>query len=484
MARGCSGNESSVRFRGCSTGSRGLSELTTRHAVPSSFRDPAGFVFWEDGALYRQVNLVYRDNYDCLMNSGLYEKLTGAGLLVQHEEVEIPTPTPDLSYHVIRPQLIPFTSYPYEWSFSQLRDAAATMLQIEKICLDFGMSLKDSSAYNIQFVRGKPVFVDTLSFERYHEGQPWVAYRQFCQHFLAPLALMSYRDIRLSQLLRVHIDGVPLDLASCLLPLRTRLNFGMLAHLHMHAQSQRHYAGRPGHRSSGRLSRLSLQGIVDSLEAAVSRTKWSAHGTEWVDYYDRTNYSPEAFEDKRRIVGMFLARVKPTSAWDLGANTGAFSQIAANQGIFTVSMDIDPAAVEVNYLKCREAKEGNILPLVMDLTNPSADIGWANEERMSLTERGPTDTVIALALIHHMAISNNVPFEKIAGFLGRICRNLIIEYVPKTDSQVQRLLATREDIFGGYTRAAFEREFERFFSVLDIAGLGNSERVIYLMTKK
>ena len=180
--------------------------MTVTSRVDSgSFRDSNGFVFWQDGALYRQVNTSYKDNYEHLMESGLYEVLVSGGLLLPHEEVNIQSSQPDLAYKVIRPELIPFISYPYEWCFSQLKDAALTTLEIQKTCLDFGMSLKDCSAYNIQFRKGKPVLIDTLSFEKYREGQPWVAYRQFCQHFLAPLALMSHKDIRLNQLLRVYI---------------------------------------------------------------------------------------------------------------------------------------------------------------------------------------------------------------------------------------------------------------------------------------
>ena len=461
-----------------------MQELISSPIVPSSFRDPSGFVFWQDGALYRQVNAVYRSNYDHLMGSGLYENLTAGGLLIPHDEVDVAPPRPELLYKVIQPQLVPFISYPYEWSFSQLKDAAIAVLNIEKTCLDFGMSLKDCSAYNMQFTGGRPVLIDTLSFEEYRDGYPWVSYRQFCQHFLAPLALMSCRDVRLNQLLRVYIDGVPLDLASSLLPFRTRLSFPLLSHLHLHARSQKRYAGRAPYRGSFRMSRLSFLGIIDSLESAIRKLRWNPQRTEWADYYDDTNYSSAAFEDKKRAVFAFLQRIRPTNVWDLGANLGTFSRLASSQDIFTVSIDMDQAAVEKNYLECVKEKEGNILPLVMDLTNPSPDIGWGNAERMSLLERGPADTAIALALVHHLAISNNVPLDRIALFLSRICRHLVIEFVPKSDSQVQRLLATREDIFRDYTRVAFEREFERFFVVLDSAPVKGSERIIYLMKKK
>src|SRR5687768_15426546 len=174
--------------------------------LSASFRDPSGFLFSRDGVLYRQVNRRYEQGYARLMESGLYDRLVKAGLLIPHVEVDQAPAESDLSHKVIQPEHVPFISYPYEWSFSQLKDAALATLSIQRRSLKVGMSLKDASAYNIQFVRGKATLIDTLSFETYKEGQPWVAYRQFCQHFLAPLALMALKDVRLNQLLRVYIE--------------------------------------------------------------------------------------------------------------------------------------------------------------------------------------------------------------------------------------------------------------------------------------
>ena len=183
--------------------------MSSRGSLSSSFRDPSGFLFVEDGSLYRQVNQVYRENYDHLIESGLYDALVSKGLLIPHKEASSDLARTDDAYKVLKPQPVPFISYPYEWCFSQLKDAALLTLQVQKTAIDFGATLKDASAYNVQFVGPKPVLIDTLSFEKYTEGQAWVPYRQFCQHFLAPLALMSCTDVRLSQLSRTYIDGVP-----------------------------------------------------------------------------------------------------------------------------------------------------------------------------------------------------------------------------------------------------------------------------------
>lgn len=456
--------------------------MIAERGLPSSFRDPSGFLFTRDGLIYRQVNFIYRKNFDHLINSGLYKTLTDQNLLIPHNE-ESESILPEKAYKIIKPELIPFISYPYEWCFSQLKDAALTTLQIQKEAMHYEMSLKDCSAYNIQFRKGKPVLIDTLSFEKYSEGEPWVAYRQFCQHFLAPLALMSFTDIRLNQLLRIYIDGIPLDLASRLLPFRTRLSFSLLMHIHLHAKSQKIYAGKSLKKNSRRISRVSFLGIIDSLESAVKKLEWKPEGTEWGNYYEDTNYTAEALSHKRQLVSEFLDKINPQNVWDFGANDGSFSRIASDKGINTLSFDIDPAAVEKNYLKSSGDNENNILPLLLDLTNPSPNIGWENRERMSLRKRKPADTALALALIHHLAISNNLPLARIAHFFNKMCNSLIIEFVPKNDSQVQRLLLTREDIFPNYTKEAFEEEFKKYFIILSSCRIAHSERVLYLMQK-
>ncbi len=454
----------------------------TEQPLLSSFRDPSGYLFVADGVLYRRVNRCYREHYDRLMQSGLYDELTAEGLLVRHEAVEF-TGTEEASL-TIKPEPLPFISYPYEWCFSQLKDAALATLTIQQKAFRRGMVLKDASAYNIQFHRGKPILIDTLSFETYRPGRPWVAYRQFCQHFLAPLLLMSAKDVRLSQLLRVYLDGIPLDLASALLPGGTRFRPGVLAHIHLHAQSQRHFADKPqaGARELT-LGTLAFEGLIDGLASLVKKLRWEPAGTVWADYYDNTNYRSTAFTSKRDIVDGMIASINPGRVWDLGANTCVFSRLSAARGIFTVACDVDPAAVELNYLACKKEGQTDILPLVIDLTNPSAASGWENTERFSLLERGPADTILALALVHHLAIGNNLPFARIAAFFARACRRLVVEFVPKGDSQVERMLATREDIFGAYTEGDFEKEFGRFFRLKDKVPVSDSRRTVYLMEK-
>jgi len=457
----------------------------SRTIVPASFRDPSGFLFESGGVLYRQVNTCYREHFDQLMGSGLYEALTAKGLLIDHQPAKVDSPAAETCYQIIQPQRLKFISYPYEWCFGQFRDAALLTLDIADLALRHGMMLKDASAYNVQFTDAGPIFIDTLSFATYQENEPWVAYRQFCQHFLAPLALMAYTDVRLQQLLRIYLDGVPLDLAAALLPIKSRFQLGLLSHLHLHAKSQQRYAGKMETKArSARVSRLALQGLLDHLRSTVKKLAWKPQGTEWADYYSDTNYTEKGLEVKKALVKSFLEKVQPRTVWDLGANTGVFSQVAAALGADTLAFDIDPAAVEKNYRLCREHQQQRVLPLLMDLTNPSAAIGWALEERTSLLERGPADSVLALALIHHLAIGNNVPLQRIAQFFSRLGRTLIIEFVPKTDSQVRRLLVTREDIFVDYHQAAFESAWQRYFTIDEKADILDSQRTVYRMSRK
>lgn len=451
--------------------------------VSASFRDPSGYVFIRNGEFHRLISNSYRENYDLLMGSGLYSELVDRGLLIPHQEAA-PAATGQDAYKIIRPEQVPFISYPYEWCFSQLKDAALATLEIQSIALKYGMSLKDSSAYNIQYVGGKPVLIDTLSFEKYVEGKPWVAYKQFCQHFLAPLALIKYTDVRLNQLLRIYLDGIPLDLASTLLPFKSKFSFPILFHLHLHAKSQTHFADKRPTGHTAQVSKNSFLGLLESLQGAVTGLSWAPDKTEWAGYYQDTNYTAEAMAHKRKLIGELLDSGCAGPVWDLGANTGEFSRIAAGKKFNIIAFDCDPGAVELNYRNCVKTSEVLVLPLITDLSNPSADRGWANEERMSITRRGPAGTVMALALIHHLAISNNVPLTKIAQFFQRITDTLIIEFVPKADSNTQRLLSTRPDIFPNYNESGFTEAFSPYFKIERTCPVSGSERTLYLMRNK
>jgi len=433
--------------------------------LPGSFRDPAGFMFRRDGAYLRQVNRSYESTYRTLMDSGLYASLVDDGLLIPHGSADLGlAPEPD-AMAVLRPEQLTFVSYPFEWSFSQLKDA---------------------SARNIQLHEGRPTLIDTLSFERYEPGFPWVGYRQFCQHLLAPLAVMASTDSRLGSLLLSHLDGLPLDLASRLQPWRSRLRPGLLMHLHLHARAQARAASADRQRAdlAGRMSRRRLDALLESLESTVRRLSWSPDDTPWAGYGDQTSYSSAALADKKRLVAEYLTTASPESVWDIGGNTGDFSRIAAAGNVPVVSIDSDPGAVDVNYRRMAAAEESNLFPIVADITSPSPALGWENREVASLTSRGPPGLVMALALIHHVAIGNNTGFNRLARFLATLGPNLLIEFVPPDDPMALGLVAMRNHEFPWYTQPEFESAFGRHFEIQRSSAIADSKRRLYLMTRR
>ena len=458
----------------------------TSARLPGSFRDPAGFMFQRDGTFFRQVNRSYGETLAALMKSGLYAKLVEQGLLIPHETADLDLAPEPNAAAVIRPEQLGFVSYPFEWSFSQLRASALTTLQVQRQALNHGLSLKDASAYNIQLHNGRPTLIDTLSFEPYESGLPWVGYRQFCQHFLAPLALMAYRDVRLGTMLQSHLDGLPLDLAARLLPWRTRLRPGLLMHLHLHSRAQVRHADSEHTRASlkGRMSQRRLEALLESLESTVRRLSWNPGSTPWASYGDQSSYSDAGQCDKQQLVAEYLTQVDADSVWDLGGNVGIFSRIAATNDVPAVSIDSDPGAIDLNYRRMVEGGERNLYPIVADLTSPSPALGWDNREVRSLTQRGPAGLVMALALIHHLAISNNTRFERLARFFASLGPELLIEFVPPEDPMVRRLLAMRNHTFPWYAQSEFEAAFNQFFRIQRTDPITDSQRRLYLMTAR
>jgi ribosomal protein L11 methylase PrmA len=449
--------------------------------VESSFRDPSGYIFENEGKIYRCVKQSYREHYEHLICSGLCDKLIENNLLLPFSPVTgLKT---DDSYCILKPKYIEHISYPYEWCFSQFKDAALLTLKIALISLDYEMILKDASAYNVQFIGCTPQFIDTLSFEKIKLNSPWIAYRQFCQHFLAPLLLMAERDISLNSLLKIYLDGIPLEIASKLLGFQ---NYTPKAFIHILFQSK--FSSKPhiekidGHRFN--FTKKDYQKILGSLIDIIENLNVKLKNKNWGDYYESKILNSEYLKDKEQKVSEFLDIANPETVYDLGSNTGRFSRIASKYASSVISVDNDPECVEINYRKCKESGETRILPLILDLSNPSPSNGWDNSERDSFYKRIKKDTTLALALVHHLAISNNLPLSKIAFFFNEYSKKLIIEFVPKDDPKVQILLQNRTIYHKKYTREFFEESFKRYFEIIDSVKLKNSDRVLYYMRNK
>ena len=365
-----------------------------------------------------------------------------------------------------------------------LKDAALATLEIQIKALEYDMSLKDANCYNIQFINGKPCLIDTSSFEIYKENLPWNAYRQFCENFLAPLALASFKDARLMNMMIFSINGLSLDLASKLLKsnIKSFFNLGILMHLHLHSMMQKKYSEEQKVPKQFSLPKKQQIALLHSLVSTVKSLKLPKMSTQWQDYYSITNYSDESFKEKYSIIQSFQEKLNPSLTVDFGTNTGLFSRIFANENANVIALDIDFMAVEKNYLNVRKQNEKNILPLKFDLVNPSSAVGFANQERLDLFSRlENVDLILALALIHHLVFTYNIPFFKIAELFSKLSRFLIIEFVDKQDSKVQKMLLNREDIFYDYRIEKFESVFSQHYKIIEKKKITNTKRTLYLM---
>lgn len=448
---------------------------------PSSYRDPSGFIFEKNGILYRQINTCFKENFDHFIEGGCYDQLVKKGLLIPHGNLQDNPNGSAEHYKTIRPERIEFISYAYEWSFGMLKDAALLTLQLVKEALAFDMILKDATPYNIQWHKGKIVFIDTLSFEKYEEV-PWIAYRQFCESFLGPLLLMHYSKKQLPELMLAWPDGIPLATIQSFLPKRSRFSLYIYLHIHLHAKfSQKKKETEVKTRA---LSKQKLINLITSLETLISKLKLPARESAWSEYYDEASQRNDYLVQKKMIITGWLNELKDIrTAADLGANEGEFSKLLSEKNIYTIAADLDPYCVNNLYTKIKDSGGKNIQPLVIDLSNPTPSIGVNNEERSSFINRTNTDLVLALALIHHLVIGKNIPFEMIADTFSRMGKKLIIEFIPKEDDKIKLMLQRKKDIYVNYTEAHFVSAFEKYFSVADKKIIPGSGRVLYLMNK-
>jgi hypothetical protein len=450
-----------------------------------SFRDPSGHVFSKNGNIYRSIFEPGVQDFEAARDVGIYDKLIKTGLLLSHEEVNQNDLNPEGSIYCLNHPRLPMISYPWEWSFSMLKDAALIHLNAMELLLPHGFWLRDASAFNVQYDGNQLRLIDTLSIGQRISESPWVAYGQFCSHFLAPLAMAAYCDIRTLSLWRNYIDGYPLDLALKTLPIWRRYRPGLLMHLTMHAHAQRvadkkENIGKTKTAKPFKVSDRGLLGIIRSLRRTTERIHWNRYSKIWEDYEDIRSYSSEDVSEKIDFVNKAVRQVKPKMVWDLGANTGEFSIIAASHGAFVVSIDSDPACTENLYQKiCQDDRLKLILPLTMDLANPSPGLGWDSRERLSLRDRGPADLLLALALIHHLVFSCCVPLSIIAEWFASLANHLLVEFVPPSDPMVQKLLENRDDEHHPYDFEVFQSSFGKFFDFIDKTTLQNG-RTLFL----
>jgi hypothetical protein len=398
------------------------------------------------------------------------------------EEGSVPAWVPAAA-GVLRHERIPFVSYPYEWPFLMLREAALLQLDLLRRALDEGLTMKDASPYNVQWRGTKPVFVDLGSFERLREGEPWAGYRQFCTLFLYPLLLQALRGVDFRPLLRGSVDGIEPAQMRRLLSRRDLLRRGVMTHVALHARLEARHAGdedvKRELRSAGFRTEL-VKANVRGLEKLVRRLEWEPETTPWTRYGPTSTYSERDAERKAAFVREAASARRRRLVWDLGANDGRYTRIAAEHADYAVALDADGAVVERLYRALREEGSETILPLVANLADPPPGLGWRGRERQPLAERGRPELTLALAVVHHIVIGANIPLAEFVGWLAELGTELVIEFPTAADPMVTRLLARkREGTHADYTRETFERLLGEAFAVEATEELADGARVLY-----
>lgn len=436
----------------------------------------------DQGCIKRSISPLYFKQYSALRDSGFFDKLHHAGLLIKHEEVSVSDQ--DI---IIEPEQIPFFTYPYEWSFNQYKEAALLTLKIQKFSLENGFSLKDASAFNLTFFKGKMVFVDTLSFDFYTEGTPWRAYKQFISHFFGPLLLARYIGVESLKLMNSFIDGIPIKMLSSMLPYKTKLNPFLYSNIHLLARYEdKHNEDYQGYSKVSKLSKKAQLNIIKSLYDYIKKMTLR-ESSEWGNYYDKTNYVNDAFNEKASIIDGWIKKIHVKTLIDIGGNDGTFVRKITHNLEQALVCDIDNNSVDANFKSLKVNKETYILPFVFDVLNPSANIGFSNKERDSFLKRIQNfapDVTMALAVIHHMTLSGNIPFDMSAQFFSSFSKYLIIEFPNRNDSWVQRLLNTKGEFkghFDFYTVENFELSYTKYFSIIEKVPIKNSERQMFLL---
>lgn len=459
-----------------------------------SFRDREGRVFYHEGRVYRALSRRALETWEALAAAPFFERWTREGKIVGTtraglSEDELQRVAPHW-VAALEHERIPFISYPYEWPFSMLRDAALLQLDLLLAALGEGFILKDASAYNIQWRGARPVFIDVASFEIRTAGDPWVGYLQFCQLFLYPLLLTAYRDVPFQPWLRGSIDGISPEACNGVLNRwRDRVRPGVFADVYLQAKLQAREAGAGGVSGEPESLRSDLRQVgfrkemivhnVRRLRRVVDRLAWRRTSSEWASYADENSYDRESRELKERFVREAAATRRWPLVWDLGANTGVFSRLVSEYADHVVAFDADQLAVDRFYRRLAAEGPENVLPLVVNLADASPALGWRHRERKALSERSRPDLVLCLALIHHLVITANIPLPELVDWLAGLGADLIIEFVTKDDLMVKKLLRNKEDIYDDYALPLFEAALRKHFEIVRQASLQNGQRVLY-----
>ncbi|MCH7971968.1 MAG: class I SAM-dependent methyltransferase [Chloroflexi bacterium] len=447
----------------------------------SSLRDPWGFMVEDDrGTLLRQINPPLANSSRKFFDSKLYSSMVAQHQLVEHKyrSSEFADETTSA---VFEPRRLPVVTYPYEWPFSLLKKAALLTLDIQISAVDAGFTLRDGTAFNVLFEGLQPIFIDFGSFDVRTDDKPWVGYKQFCEHFLAPLSLAARYRLPVQQFNSGNMDGFPLGVASSIMPMRSWLNWGLLWHLHLHAKSIRRNSKRKRLDSETKsVSMRGLKGVLTSLRNTVRSLDYPIEKSDWATYYRDNSYSDRTMSHKEELIDQWLASgPKSDLIVDLGGNAGRFSEIASRYANNVVLVDSDHDSVELAAREFDKRGLANIYTVVLDLTDSSNGRGWEGHERSTFYSRIKPQKSLALALIHHLVIGAGIPMERVASHFREITPSLLIEFVPPGDPMVDLLIANKSGQHHEYSVTKFEQAFAEHYSLNKKQDLADSGRVLY-----
>ena len=450
----------------------------------SSFRDSFGQVFYYEKKIFRTVNFDAKKEYEYCRDNAILKKSIENDYLVETNEVDkkiFDNNFLDAQY-ILESKKIPHISYPYEWSFSQLKSAALHHLKFQKFLFDQGAVLRDASAYNIQFVGSKPIFIDVLSIKKYEEGEYWVAYKQFCENFLNPLLLRSLKGITHNNWFRGSLEGISTIDFNKLLNFKEKLSFKILTHVTLQAKLIQKAIDEPT-KSTKRLKNLnkfsknSYLGIINQFYNWIKNLDIKKNKTIWDNYSKKNTYSSLEIKKKEELVRSFINKYKPLKLLDLGCNNGQFSKISIDSGAkYVIGYDFDHNAIDEAF---GQIKRSNFLPLFLDAANPTPNQGWMQRERKGFIERNKSNAVIALAFKHHLAIAKNIPLEQILEWITSLAPIGLIEFVPKSDETIVRMLENRDDIFINYNKDNFEKILMSTSKIINQNIVSDSGRTLY-----
>ena len=450
-----------------------------------SYRDSAARVVKKEAGYFRYIFQEYKSEYNYLIQSGLYQELVQLGLILEHSEIEIDNSDPKI-YKLLYPTQIPFQSYPFEWSYKQWIKAILAFLTINQIALKYGMILKDATPFNFYLSAGKAIMFDTSSFMFFNENDNWIAYKQFCEEFLSPIVLMHYNGTEWSKLTITELRGMHLNFVSKQLPLKSWFNLTTLLHIHLHSRySNKIYSTE---NEIKKIKGFTVEKI-QSLQQMIFKTitlwvKPYQYTNHWNGYYKNDIESAEYLEDKETTIRKWLEITKPISVIDLGANTGKFSFIAAEYAERVVALEADDNCVDTIEKQILANNINNIVAIVGNLNEPSPNLGLLNSETKNIYERANSEMVLALALIHHLFFTNKISINQIGEILNKFSsKYLIVEFIEITDKRVQELIVNNHTNQEDYTETNFIESLAKYFKILEIKKLQNSNRSLLFMEK-